>query len=137
MAMIWRLTRLDLLAAEIAARWRHLGLPTKLAAGTSVLVLGGMVYLGVIVSGHIRENVLQQSASATALYMDSFVARHVQELAANSTLSEESRLVLDRLLSPASMHRPLIAFRIWKGDTIVFSNERNLVGQTYARTSAR
>jgi signal transduction histidine kinase len=137
MAVTWHLELIALLAANLAAWWRGLRLPFKLAVGASMLVLAGMVHLGMIVTGHIRENVLQQSASAAALYMDSFVARHVQELATNSTLSDEVRLALERLLSPAAMHRPVIAFRIWKGDTVVFSNEHDLISQTFVRTDRR
>jgi signal transduction histidine kinase len=137
MALIWHFKWLPMLAADIAAWWRYVRLPTKLAVGASVLVLGGMIQLGMIVAGHIRESVLQQSASAAALYMDSFVAGRVQELATKSTLSNEDRLALEKLLSPASMHRPLIAFRIWKGDTVAFSNERDFIGQSFARTAAR
>ena len=123
--------------AVAAAWWRALRLSCKLAAGASVLVVAGMAHLGVIVTGHVRENVVQQSAAAAALYMDSFVERHVQELSTKPVLSEENRQALERLLSPASMHRPIIAFRIWKGDTIVFSNERELIGKAFARTASR
>src|SRR6185503_2937286 len=101
------------------------------------LVLAGMIQLGMTVTGHVRETALQQSASAVALYMDSFVAGRVQELATKSTLADEDRLALERLLSPASMHRPIIAFRIWKGDTVAFSNERDIIGQSFPRTAAR
>src|SRR5262249_9802518 len=109
---------------QIAARWRGLRLPFKVAVGASALVAAGMVYLGTVVAGHIRENVLQKRASATALYMSNFVERHIQELESRSTLSDENRAILEGLLSPASMHRPIIAFRVWKGDTVAFSNER-------------
>lgn len=121
----------------VVAWWQQLRLPSKIAVIASILVIGGMTHLGTIVAGHVRESVLQRSASGAALYMDSFVARHVQELASQSTLSEESRLALERLLSPVSMHRPVIAFRIWKGDTVVFSNERDLIGRTFPRTHSR
>lgn len=126
-----------LLAARLRAWMGGLRLATKIAAGASVLVVGGMAHLSAIVAGHVRDNAIQQSAAAAALYMDSFVERHVQELATSQALSTENRHALERLLSPASAHRPIVAFRIWKGDTIVFSNERELVGKTFAPTHAR
>jgi signal transduction histidine kinase len=137
MVLSLHLERLALLAVGLAGFWRGWRLPAKLAVGASILVLAVMAYIGVVVTGHIRENVLKHSASSAALYMDSFVARHVQELATNSTLSDENRQALEKLLSPATIHRPVIAFRIWKGDTVVFSNEHGLVGQRFARTPAR
>jgi signal transduction histidine kinase len=96
-----------------------------------------MAYLGFVMTTHIKENAIHRVATATALHMDSFVERHVQALAASSALSEEQRQALEKLLSPAAAHKPIVAFRIWKGDTIVFSNERELVGKTFARTPAR
>ena len=98
-----------------------------------MLVLGGMEHLGLIATGHVRENVIQRAAVAVALYMDSFVERQAQELATRPTLSTENQKALEKLLSPASMHRPIVAFRIWRGDTVAFSNERVLIGQTFAR----
>jgi signal transduction histidine kinase len=137
MTLTLHLERLALLAVNLMGIWRGWRLPAKLAIGASVLVLAGMAHVGVIVTGHIHDSVLRNSASAAALYMDSFVARHVQELATNSTLSEENRHALEQLLSPASIHRPVIAFRVWKGDAVVFSNERDIIGQRFASTPAR
>jgi hypothetical protein len=91
----------------------------------------------VVVSASVRDNILQQTAAGAALYMDSFVASHVQELATKDGLSAENREALETLLSPASMHRPIVAFRIWKGDTIVFSNERSLIGKSFPRSHSR
>jgi len=137
MALTWFYRASVLNASQLATWWRGLPLPLKAAVGASGLVVAAMTYLGMVVAGHARENVLQKHASAAALYMSNFVERHVQELESKSTISDENRLALDGLLSPASMHRPVIAFRIWKGDTVVFSNERDLIGRTFARTAAR
>ena len=124
--------------------WRHVASPAaslrlavKLAAAASVCVVIVAVYAGAVVSRHVRENAVQAAAVAAAMYMDSFVASHVHELATSYTLSNENRSKLERLLSPASMHRPVVAFRIWKGDTVVFSNERELIGKTFSRNEAR
>jgi signal transduction histidine kinase len=137
MASIWFYRTAVLNVAQLATWWRGLPLPLKAAVGASGLVVAAMAYLGAVVAGHARENVLQRRASAAALYMSNFVERHIQELESKSTLSDENRAVLEGLLSPASMHRPIIAFRIWKGDTVAFSNERDLIGRTFARTAAR
>ena len=96
-----------------------------------------MTYIGVYVTEHIREHAIQKAAGAVALYMESAVERHVQELATKSTLSEENLHALERLLSPASMHWPVVAFRIWKDNTIIFGNEHQLIGRTFPLTPAR
>jgi len=124
-------------AAYAFTWWRTLRLPCKFAAGASLLLAGGMTHLGLVTTEYVRESVVQRAAAPVALYMDSFVERYVQELATRAVLSTESQEALERLLSPASMQRPIVAFRVWRGDTIVFSNERELVGKTIARTSSR
>ena len=111
--------------------------PGRPAVVASILVAFATMYVGATVSGQIRENAVQRAASSVALYMDGFIALHVQELATEPVLSPKVREMLERLLSPASMHRPVIAFRVWKGDTVAFSNERNLIGKSFARTAAR
>jgi signal transduction histidine kinase len=137
LALGWLVRLVVLPAAHVFAWWRTLRLPCKFAAGASMLVAGGMTHLGLVATGHVRESAVQRGGAQVALYMDSFVERYVQELATRAVLSTESQEALERLLSPASMHRPIVAFRIWRGDTIVFSNERVLVGKTIARTSSR
>jgi len=112
-------------------------LPHRFAVGACLLVLAGMTYIGFYITEHIREHAIQKAAGGVALYMDSAVERHVQELATKSTLSEENLHALERLLSPASMHRPVVAFRIWKDDTIIFGNEHQLIGRTFPVTPAR
>lgn len=122
---------------RLLAAWACMRLAVRLAAAASVVVVAAAVYLGTLVSVHVNALAMQKAAADTALYMDSFVASHVQELAASDTLSGENRAKLERLLSPASMHRPVVAFRIWKGDTVVFSNERELIGKIFPRSNAR
>jgi signal transduction histidine kinase len=124
-------------AGDAFSGWWKFRLPTKVAAGASLVVLSGMACLGFVLTGYIKENIIQRSAAAAALYMDSFTECYVQELAAGPALSDENRQALERLLSPASTHRPIIAFRIWNGDTIAFSNERELIGMTYPRSASR
>jgi signal transduction histidine kinase len=123
--------------AGVSPRWRRLRLPYKVAAIASALVLVSLAHLGAVAAAHVRENVIQQSAAAAALLMEGFVGRYVQELATEPTLSTDSTSALRKLLSPASMHRPVVAFRIWKGDTVTFSNEPDLIGKAFASTAAR
>jgi len=124
-------------AVQALQRWKDLRLPHKFALAACLLVLAGMTYVGVYVTEHIRDHAIQRAAGGVALYMDSVVERHVQELATRSTLSDHNLQALERLLSPASMHRPVVAFRIWKDDTIIFGNERPLIGRTFPLTPAR
>src|SRR6476619_5783525 len=96
--------------------WRDLDIATRLASIASVVVLCGLVFVGVLAASKIEDGIVHRSAAATALYMDSFVERHVQELATSSALSAENREALENLLAPATIGRPIVSFRIWVGD---------------------
>src|SRR6478735_6440857 len=67
--------------ARALQRWGELRVPHRLAVGACLLVLAGMTYVGFYVTEHIREHAIQRAAGGVALYMDSVVERHVQELA--------------------------------------------------------
>ncbi len=96
-----------------------------------------MAYLGVIANHYIREAMIDRSLVEAALYLDNLVQPRVQELAHSRSLSAETRESLEKLLSPASMQRPVVAFRVWIGDTIVFSSERTITGKTFPPTPNR
>jgi len=126
-----------LLALRAALWWRRLDLAAKRAVAASVAVVAGLATAAWLVAGHIEETIIHRAGAATALYTDSFVAAHAQELATKSTLSEEHREALEQLLSPVSMGRPVIGFRIWKDDRIVFGSDHQLIGKSFPPSTGR
>jgi signal transduction histidine kinase len=61
----------------------------------------------------------------------------VQELASGTTISMEHREALEKLLAPAAIGRPIVSFRIWRGDTVAFSNRRELIGRPFPVSNSR
>ena len=133
---MWSLSymHLGLLGARLRPCWNNLASDRKLACATIAAVVCGMGLFGLFVAAHIKDNLVHKAAAATALYMDSFVAPLAQELATRATLSSETRTELGKLLSPASAARPLIGFRVWVGETIVFSNDKTAIGKSFPNT---
>ena len=132
------LTRWPLyLMLHTMAWWRHLNISRKVAGGASAVVVCGMAFAATIAADFVKEIIIHRSATATALYMDSFIAPHVQELATKSTLSEENRAALARLFAPTAIGRPVVEFRIWTGDSVAFGNDRNLIGKRFAPSPGR
>jgi signal transduction histidine kinase len=128
------LMQLRLPLTPLAANWTNLAADRKLACATLAALVCGMGFCGVFVSAHIKDNLVHKAAAATALYMDSFLAPLAQELATRTTLSQSTQTEMDKLLSPASAGRPLIGFRVWVGETIVFSNDRSAIGKSFPNT---
>src|SRR5262245_42091564 len=119
----------------LMASWANLAADRKLACATLAALVCGMGFFGVFVSAHIKDNLVHKAAAATAMYMDSFLAPLAQELATRATLSASTQAEMDKLLSPASAGRPLIGFRVWVGETIVYSNDRSAIGKSFPSTA--
>src|SRR5262245_57313378 len=117
--------------------WRELGRARKLTAALSMGIICATIYAGSLVAQHIQDVFANKAAASTALYMDSVVEPLVQELVAKPSLSEANRAALERLLSPASSGKPVVAFRIWVHDRIVFSSRGGLVGKQFAPSPSR
>jgi len=117
--------------------WQNLERARKLTSVVSLVVVCGVIYVCSFVASHIEQAFGHKAAASSALYMDSFVEPLVQELAGKATLSTENREALERLLSPASIGKPVVGFRIWIGDRVVFSNHSEIVGRRFAPSAER
>jgi signal transduction histidine kinase len=121
----------------IRERWQRLERARKLTVALSLVVVCGVIYVCSFVAGHVEQAFGHKAAASTALYMDSFVEPLVQELAGKTSLSSDNREALERLLSPASIGKPVVAFRIWIGDRVVFSNRSDFVGRRFPASADR
>jgi signal transduction histidine kinase len=128
------------LIAKLVGWWRRVEPAHKFAGGVSIFVVCGIVYICSFLGTYIQEAFGNKAAANTALYMDSFVEPLVQTLVSSPTITAETRRTLERLLSPPSIGKPVVAFRIWVGDRIVFSNRNELIDKQFPpspeRTSA-
>jgi signal transduction histidine kinase len=117
--------------------WRARSRAHKLTTSVSLAIVLATVTACLVVAQHIQELLANRAAASTALYMDSVVVPLVQELAVKTSLSEQNRAALEQLMSPASSGKPVVAFRIWLADRIVFSSRGELVGRQFPSTPAR
>jgi len=122
---------------EFVRWWHDLGWARKLASTASIALICATVYACAVVAQHIQELFANRAGASTALYMDSFVEPLVQELASKPSLSPENRAALERLMSPASIGKPVVAFRIWVSDRIAFSNRGELIDKRFPPTAER
>jgi hypothetical protein len=70
-------------------KWPAYSLAKQFAITSTIVLLGGMAIIGSWVAGKIQTSVTQNTAVATALYVDSFVAPLLQELATQNSLTLE------------------------------------------------
>jgi len=117
--------------------WQRLERARKLTSLVSLVVVTGVIYVCSFVASHIEQAFGHRAAARTALYMDSFVEPLVQELAGKAALSTEHRQALEHLLSPASIGKPVVGFKIWLGDRVIFSNHSEIVGRHFPQSADR
>jgi signal transduction histidine kinase len=116
------------------SRWPrpHLTLARRfLAANFLVLLVGGLV-VGVWIGNTLERGIVARTASVSALYVESFVEPHVQDMATAGSLSVASAAQLDGLLQAGPLGDTVVSLRVWSpSGTIVYGSLRELVGQTF------
>jgi signal transduction histidine kinase len=119
------------------SQWAAINLMHKVAAAASVVLLCAVLFAPALVSSNIGKAIVDRYGAEVALYIDSFVAPRVQELAERATLSEPKNKELDGLFAPTVIGRPILGFRIWTGDQIIYSNSREMIGQRFPISPAK
>jgi len=110
----------------------RLTLSQRFAATGGIVMFLTMVTIGLWVTHTIRDNVIGNSAQATALYMDSFIAPLAQELAQSDTLSIGPSQAIEEMLTGGEMGRRIAAIKIWKvGGLVAYSDEAEIVGKRF------
>ncbi|WP_428622968.1 sensor histidine kinase [Sedimenticola sp.] len=113
----------------------RMSLAQLFAAVSFSVIVTGTVVIGWWVSEEIKQGVIQNTAVTTALYMNSFVAPEVQELAHQQDLSAESRAVLDYLHRETPLGQQIVSFKIWgPGGRIVYSSRSSIFGKVFPET---
>ena len=130
-------TRAGSFPGNLGRRWFACSLLTKFMLLSAIGTVAVMAMVGQWVANRISHGVVQSSAAVSALYTDTFVQPHVQELRNSSRLDPESERTLDKLLLPQVVGKPIIGFRIWHGDTIIYSDRRELIGRSFPPSISR
>jgi len=91
-----------------------------------------MVGIGWWIGQQIAAGVIHRTAATTALYMDSFVAPNLQELAQRDSLMAEHMTNLSRLLQDTPLGQQIVAFKVWDAHgRVLYSTEPSGIGQTF------
>lgn len=123
------------LQGRLRRRWNALTLAGQyVAAGSAVLIIG-MVVIGLWVTRQIEDGVTRNTATATALYVDSVVAPLLPDLGGQTELTAGARRALDETLSQGALGERLASFKIWREDgLILYSSRPELIGKRFEPT---
>jgi signal transduction histidine kinase len=111
---------------RFASRWSGWSLSRQFALAGGLVMLFSMLAVGRWVTSRIETNVVQNTVSSTALFMDSFIAPLAQELENTDTLS----------IGPIrALGERVVDIRIWKpGGLVAYAVDFSLVGKTFPPT---
>lgn len=117
-----------------AGDFREGHLVRRLLLASSAVFLLGMAIVGAWLSSRITEDVKHNTAVATALYFESFVAPLLQDLGAGP-ISEAKRAKLDALVAGTPLAKRVLSFKIWvRGGKVLYATRPELIGRTFPPT---
>ncbi len=102
-----------------------------LAANLVILIVAGIV-VGIWIGDTLERGIVDRTAAVTALYVESFVEPHLQELDVDGSIPAASIEQLDSLLKTGPLGDIVVSLRVWSpSGTIVYGSIGELVGQTF------
>ncbi|NNH59010.1 sensor histidine kinase [Rhizobium laguerreae] len=114
-------------------RWNARSLASQFFIAGGLISIAAMFVVGLFVSHLIDETVIHNSGAATALYVDSVIAPLLPDMQTASLLDDASTQALDETLGQGALGKRLVSFKLWRSDgTILYSNEKELVGRKFA-----
>lgn len=99
----------------------------------SLVILGaGMAGIGAWLNWQIQEGVIHRTAETAAVYVDTAIAPHLQELSDHTEISATQTQQLDNLLHETPLGEQIFAFKVWDRDgRVLYANNPALVGQIF------
>lgn len=111
----------------------RLSFAKQFLAANFVILLIGMTVIGYLVGEKIEAGVIHQTASVTALYVDSFISPLLQDLSQGKSISAESLQQLESILSDSPLGKKIVSFKVWSSDgQILFSPNPAMVGKYFS-----
>lgn len=107
-------------------------LSRRFATAGGLLMLAAMLGIGYWVTTRIESGVVRNTANATALFMDAFIAPLAQELTAADTLSIGPIRAIEEMMDGTSLGERVVSVKIWKpGGLIAYASDINEIGKRY------
>lgn len=96
------------------------------------VLLAGMLVIGYLIGKQVEESALHRIGGETGLYVDSFVAPHVQSLLYADGLNDADRVALSALMNATPLGERVVALKIWQRDgRLLYSADASRIGQSF------
>ncbi|MDX8480731.1 sensor histidine kinase [Mesorhizobium sp. VK24D] len=112
--------------------WSGLSLAWQFVIAGGIGLLAVMLVVGLWVTSQIRQGVMHNSATTTALYVDSVIAPLLPDLRKNQELDSTVKRALDETLGQGALGKRLVSFKLWRRDgTVLYSKDSDLIGRRF------
>ena len=96
------------------------------------ILFAGTLVIGRWVGQQVEDSVVHRIGGVTALYVDSFIAPHVQTLLKSDELSALDREGINADLANTPLGNKLVSLKIWRKDGyVLFSTDKDSAGRTF------
>jgi signal transduction histidine kinase len=122
----------SLLPPGISQKRGSITLSQRFMLASLVILVAGMLGIGWWVSQQIEAGVIHRTSATTALFVDSFVSLHLQELGQAGLLSPDHQQMLSDLMRDTPLGKQIVAFKVWvPPGKVLFSTDPTQVGSTF------
>lgn len=112
--------------------WGRLSLAVQFVIVGGIGLLAVMLVVGLWVTAQIRQGVMRNSATTTALYVDSVIAPLLPDLRKSEKLDDTVKRALDETLGQGALGKRLVSFKLWRRDgMILYAKDADLIGKTF------
>ncbi|MBI5824142.1 MAG: sensor histidine kinase [Chloroflexi bacterium] len=110
----------------------RLSLTRQFMLASFIILFSGMFIIGAWMARQIETGVVNRTGAVTALYVDSFIAPHLQILRDADHLDAENIAFLESLLMNTPLGQEIVAFKVWGPDgRILYSTNSALIGRVF------
>jgi signal transduction histidine kinase len=101
------------------------------------ILVFGVFGIGMYVSEQVEEGIMRSVAGTAALYTKSLFEPHAQELKHARIIPPSQSEQLDVHLARQIGGGSMIGLKVWKGDTVAYSDDKALIGSSFAPSELR
>ena len=102
-----------------------------LVASFPIFLVSTLV-IGFWVARKIENDVAHRLGSVTALYVESFLERHLQSAAGGGELGLQDRSALESILTGTPLGQKIVSFKVWNREgKILYGQNSSIIGKTF------
>lgn len=112
--------------------WNTASLATRFGLAGGLVLLVFALLVGTLTAQRIQRIVVRNTATAAALYMDSFLHPLVESYVSNTAPSPAMRRALQEVLPRTPMGDRVVSYKIWRpGGLVIEASDPHLIGRTF------